>query len=463
VIGVSNFPTLNNDGDNLTFRDATNKTIDSASYSLDWYHDVDKQEGGWSLEIIDINNICGEGENWAASEDPSGGTPGKQNSVLANKPDLTGPQLLDVAPKTSTILKLTFNEKLERDISSSAFTLSPSVSISKKYFTDLSLRTIALELSQALVLRELYTITVNSLHDCSGNLIQENFDHLSFALPEAADSLDVIVNEILFNPRSTGVDFVEIYNRSPKYINLKNWKLGNFKNNSITNSQLITTGDFILAPASYVAFTSDPTALTSQYPQSVSKNLFKTSLPSLPDDEGSITIVSDQSLVIDHFSYFEKMHSPFIKDNEGVSLERISFSGLTNDWSNWKSANASASYATPGFINSNVRPESSINDNAVNVDPEVFSPSVPGKDFSKINFKFDQSGLVANAKILDAQGRLIKTLANNETISAEGFFRWDGDRDDGGRARIGYYVVWVEVFDANGSVSVFRKRAVIGK
>ncbi|HEV8515929.1 MAG TPA: lamin tail domain-containing protein [Cyclobacteriaceae bacterium] len=463
VIGVSNFPTLNNDGDNLTFRDATNKTIDSASYSLDWYRDTDKQEGGWSLEIIDVNNICSEGENWVASEDHSGGTPGKQNSVFANKPDLTGPQLVDVAPQSSTILKLTFNEKLEKDISASIFTLSPSVSVSKKYFNDLSLRTITLELSQELALRELYTITASSIHDCSGNLIQEDFDQLSFALPEAADSLDVVVNEVLFNPRSGGVDFVEVYNRSPKYINLKNWKLGNFQNSVISSPQVITTEDFILPPATYIAFTSDPSVLTSHYPQSISKNLFKTALPSLPDDEGSIAIVSDQSLVIDHFNYSEKMHSPFIKDNEGVSLERISFSGLTNDWSNWKSANASASYATPGFINSNSRPESSINENAVTVDPEVFSPSVPGKDFSQINFKFDQSGLVANAKILDAQGRLIKTLANNQTISSEGFFRWDGDRDDGSRARIGYYVVWVEVFDSGGSVNIFRKRAVIGK
>ena len=430
---------------------------------MDWYHDADKQEGGWTLEIIDVNNVCSEGENWTVSEDTSGGTPGKQNSVFANKPDLTGPQLLGVAPQSSTSLKLTFNEKLEKDLSATVFTLTPSVSISKRYFIDLSLRAIVLEFSDALALRELYTVVVTNLRDCSGNLIQENFNQLSFALPEVADSLEVVVNEILFNPRSGGVDFVEVYNRSPKYINLKNWKLSNFKNNSIASPQVITAEDFILAPATYMAFTSDPNALTSQYPQSVSKNLFKTTLPSLPDDEGSIAIVSDQSLVIDHFSYSEKMHSPFLKDDEGVSLERISFSGLTNDGSNWKSANASASYATPGFINSNSRPESSINENAVNVDPEVFSPSVPGKDFSKINFKFDQSGLVANAKILDAQGRLIKTLANNETISAEGFFRWDGDRDDGGRARIGYYIVWVEVFDSSGSVNVFRKRAVIGK
>jgi len=463
IIGVPNFPTLNNDGDNLTFRDPSNKTIDSVNYTLDWYHDADKQEGGWSIEVIDLNNICSEGENWAASEDPSGGTPGKQNSVFANKPDLTGPQLLSVAPQSSTSLKLTFNEKLEKDLSTAVITISPSVTISKKYFVDLSLRQITLELTPALALRELYTIAVTNLTDCSGNLVQQDFSQLSFALPEPADSLDLVVNEILFNPRSGGVDFVEVYNRSPKYINLKNWKLGNFQNKAVTNPQVISAEDFILTPASYVTFTSDPATLFTQYPQSVSKNLFKTTLPSLPDDEGSIALTNGQSILIDHFNYSQKMHSSFINDNEGVSLERILFSGITNDPSNWKSANASAGYATPGFINSNSRPESSINENAVIVDPEVFSPSVPGKDFSKINYKFDQSGLIANAKILDAQGRLIKTLANNETLSYEGFFRWDGDRDDGSRARIGYYVVWVEVFDSNGSVSVFRKRAVIGK
>ncbi len=463
VIGVSNFPTLNNDGDDLTFRDPTNKTIDSVNYTLDWYHDIDKQEGGWSMEIIDVNNSCGEEENWTASEDPSGGTPGKQNSVFANKPDLTGPQLLAVTPVSSTVLNLTFNEKLEKDLSTASFTITPLSSISKKYFTDLSLRQITLELTQGLAFRELYTIVVSNLTDCSGNLIQQDFSQLSFALPEMADSLDLVINEILFNPRSGGVDFVEIYNRSPKYINLKNWQLANYQSDSIVKPIVITSSDFILSPASYLAFTSDPVILTTQYPQAISKNLFKSTLPSLPDDEGTIALVNDQSFVIDHFTYSQNMHSPFIKDNEGVSLERISFSELTNDGSNWKSANASAGFATPGFVNSNSRPESSVNDNAVTLDPELFSPSVPGKDFSKINYKFDQSGKVANVKILDTQGRLIKTLANNETLAYEGFYRWDGDRDDGSRARVGYYVVWFEVFDASGSVNVYRKRAVIGK
>jgi flagellar hook assembly protein FlgD len=84
-------------------------------------------------------------------------------------------------------------------------------------------------------------------------------------------------------------------------------------------------------------------------------------------------------------------------------------------------------------------------------------------DFTKINYRFDQSGKVANIKVLDAQGRLIKTVANNETLAFEGFYRWDGERDDGTHARLGYYVVWFEIFDNSGSVQIFRKRAVIGK
>jgi hypothetical protein len=463
VVGVSNFPTLNNGGDDLTLKNNLNQTIDSVNYTLDWYHDVDKQDGGWSLEIIDVNNTCGEANNWAASEDPTGGTPGKQNSIFANKPDLTGPQLSSVVPVSSTKLILGFDEKLEKDLSTVSFTLNPSVTITKKYFVDQSLKQIELELAQTLELRVLYLVTVSNLTDCAGNFIQQEFNKLSFALPEAADSLDILINEILFNPKTGGVDFVEVYNNSPKFINLKNWKLANDESGVLKNITTITTSDFILAPSTYLAFTPDPSIVSLQYPQSIQKNLFKTSLPSLPDNAGTIALVSDSALVADHFTYSEQMHSPFIKDNEGVSLERISFSESTNEASNWKSANSASGFATPGFINSNARPATATNDNAILIDPEIFSPSVPGKDFSKINYKFDQSGMAANVKILDTQGRLIKTLANNETLPQEGSLRWDGDRDDGSRSRIGYYVVWFEVVDNGGAAKVFRKRVVIGK
>jgi hypothetical protein len=457
TIGLTNFPSLNNDGDILTLRTST--TIDSVNYYATWYNDEDKANGGWSLEIIDPNNLCGDANNWVAAIDPKGGSPGKQNSVFANKPDVEGPKLLSIVASPTQLI-LSFNERLEKPLGLVSISIIPTLTIANLSLSNAALTEIKINLTQPVANRQLYNLQIANLRDCSGNPIQTGFDELDFALPEAADSLDIVVNEILFNPRPGGVDFVEVYNKSAKYINLKNFRVGNVENGVVKNSKTITT-DYILAPNSYLALTSDPLVLKSYYLQSIEKNMLKTDLPSLNDDEGSIALLNPQNKWVDFLQYSDKWHSTFLKDTEGVSLERISFTQNTNDANNWKSASSNAGFATPGFINSNSRPENFINENAVFIEPEIFSIQQPGQDFSKIHYKFDQSGWVTNIKILDQQGRLIKTVANNEILAFEGFFRWDGEQDDGTKARIGYYLVWFEVFDTLGNVQTFRKRVVI--
>ncbi|MCX8491602.1 MAG: lamin tail domain-containing protein [Cyclobacteriaceae bacterium] len=457
TIGLANFPTLNNDSDVLTLKTAA--TIDSVNYTLTWYKDEDKQNGGWSLELIDPENTCGENNNWVVSNDPKGGTPGKQNSVFANKPDLTGPKLLTVIP-SETGLVLFFDEKLEKPLGTVSFLVDPSVGVSKYNFNNSFLTEIKVELSQPLVLRQLYSIQVSNLRDCAGNFIQAEFNKLSFALPEVADSLDVVVNEILFNPRPSGVDFLEVFNRSSKFINLKGFSIANYESRMIKNPKTISS-NIIVAPNSFIVFTSSPTDLKTQYLQGVEKNFFEFNLPGFNDDEGSVVLVNENGKMVDYFIYSGQFHSPLLKDKEGVSLERISIDQNSNESSNWKSASSTSGFATPGYLNSNSRPETAVDENAIQIEPEVFSPSQPSQDFSKINYRFNQSGFVANVNILDQAGRLIKTIANNETLGFEGFFRWDGDRDDGGKARVGYYIIWVEVFDLSGNVRTFRKRVVV--
>ena len=210
-----------------------------------------------------------------------------------------------------------------------------------------------------------------------------------------------------------------------------------------------------------MVFTSDPMVLKNNYPQGQEKNFFQTDLPGLPDDEGSIALVNESGRVIDYFLYNKNFHSDLIKDDEGVSLERISFSNPTNDSQNWKSASAQSGFATPGFINSNARPSTFVAQGSVTIEPEIFIPNSGSRDFAKINYAFEQAGYIANIKVVDQEGHDIKTITNNETLGFEGFFRWDGDRDDGSKARMGYYVVWVEVFDTSGLVKTFRKRAII--
>jgi hypothetical protein len=461
VTGLTSFPTLNNLADHLVLKDIDDVTIDSLFYNITWYKDDDKQDGGWTLEKIDPNNICAEADNWVASENELGGTPGKQNSVFANKPDLTSPELLSVIAISSDTLALLFNEKLEKITPAiSDFTITPGTNLKSISFADQSLTLLHLSLASSLATKTLYTIALKSIRDCAGNTIEQT--KMEFALPEQPDSSDIVINEILFNPRPTGVDFVEIFNNSSKFINLKNFSLANTNGKQLENEKVISGSDLLLRPASYLLLTENSNVVKGEYLGAHQENFYEMdALPSLNDDEGSVALVDNSGKMIDHFVYSKNMHSALIKDDEGVSLERISFDEPTNLIDNWKSASTSAGYATPGYRNSNSRTDALLPDEAIKVDPEIFIPITGHPDFTEINYSFKQGGYIASVKIYDAQGRVIKLLADNEVLGTEGFYRWDGDQDDGTKARVGYYVVAFDVFNDSGSVKTFRKRVVV--
>ncbi len=82
VFGFSSLQ-LTNSGASLSLLSAEGRTISSVSYTDKWYNDAAKADGGWTIEQIDPNNPCGGKNNWTASVDPSGGTPGTINSVDA--------------------------------------------------------------------------------------------------------------------------------------------------------------------------------------------------------------------------------------------------------------------------------------------------------------------------------------------------------------------------------------------
>jgi hypothetical protein len=456
ALGVSNFPSLNNASDNIILKNDFLVTIDSIQYSTTWYHSEDKQDGGWSLEIVDPQNLCEEEDNWTASENSMGGTPGGVNSVNASNPDLTAPLIESAVIESPTKIEVTFNEKLDGNVLIAA-TLEPAIGVpSVSYSTDL--RQIEIATTENLIASTFYMLTLNNIYDCPGNALEQNTVQL--ILPEAAVAGDILLNEILFNPKSGGVDFVEVYNKSDKYLSLKRWSLANIENDVAINLKELES-NLVIAPKSFMVFTSDPTILKSHYSKTIETICVTATLPSLNDDEGSMALLDSLGNVMDFFFYKDDYHVAFLKDDEGVSLERVSLTAITNDANNWRSASQHENFATPGYKNSATTDGTAPADGEVQVEPEIFSPQSPPTDFTTINYKFNQSGKVVNVQILDHQGRLIKTLANNEVLGTDGFFRWDGDRDDGGRARAGYYVAWLEVFDLQGNVTTFRKGVVV--
>ena len=460
VVSVADFPALNNVGETVVLKDSVDLEIDKIHYTDDWYRDDDKKDGGYSLERIDPTNICAEETNWTSSEAAAGGTPGTQNSVFANRPDLTGPKLISAIPTSSMEIEIQFDEKLQEQLPDATdFSITPPIEVSEVLFKNSSLKTLQLMMSANLESGVQYSISVQNIYDCPGNIISSD-NTFVFGLPEEADSADLLINEILFNPRPTGIDFVEIYNNSTKYINLKNWSIANYENGELSNLSPISKTDYLLPPDRYIVFTEDAHVVKGEYVLAVEENLFTLkNLPPFNDDNGTVALVDSLQNIIDFLAYEDHYHSVFIDDDEGVSLERISFSTPSNEPGNWQSASSTLGFATPGFVNSNVRGEPAAGQ--IVVSPEIFEPISGQPGFTQIQYDFDQGGSVANVKILDSHGREIKQIVSNAILGTQGFFRWDGDTNDGTKARTGYYVVWIEVFDANGLLKTFRKRVVI--
>lgn len=462
VIGISNFPSLNNSGELLQLRQPNGKLIYAVSYSDTWYKDISKREGGWSLEMIDVQNPCAGADNWAAATAAQGGTPAQPNSVATPNPDNTPPVLLEATATAPDKILLRFSERLDsmQAASPGRYSLEPSASIRSVQVQGPLFTEVVLTLGAPLEQNKRYTLTAASLTDCSGNLA-EAFSY-TFALPGTPEPSDVVINEILFNPRTGGSDFVELVNRSQKYLNLQNWQLANTSADTISNRRAIATGNYVLAPGEYVALTASPDNIRVNYPAAPAERLLRmSSLPSYPDDAGTVVLLQPDGQVTDRFSYTDDMHFELLDDVNGVSLERVRLEGPSTA-SNFYSA-ASTVFATPGYRNSQAQ-EGLQAQRVFEISPRVFSPNGDGyEDFATINYRTDRTGFVANITVFDAEGREVRKLVRNELLAADGFFRWDGLRNDGTKAAIGYYLFYIELFGLNGDKSEYKERVVLAE
>lgn len=462
VIGLGSWDVLINSGEEITLKNSLGNIIDVIVYDDSWYNSIVKGEGGWSLELIDPENKCGEETNWSASIDANGGSPGHVNSINSSKPDLTGPSLLSIIAITQDSLILKFDERLDTTTFQSVkYDFEPILSVDHTALSDNG-REITIVLSSRIEASIAYQIVVTFLRDCNGNLIGTENTKL-FTLPQEASSGDLLINELLYNPITSGTDFVEIYNRSSKYINLNGWSIANGSKDSPDNHQIITTDNLLILPQQYLAFTEQAMILASDYPKGVLENIVEVmSLPPFPNDDQGVVLLDRNNIVFDYFPYEESMQHVLLDDTKGVSLERISVDYPTEDRDNWHSAAKNVGYATPGYRNSQALGTIvNVNDQVV-ISPEVFLPNQSGQnDFSTINYSFDQPGFVASVSIVDVGGRVIKRIAQNELLPTQGFFQWNGTRENGSKARSGVYIVHFEVFNLSGHLQIIQKRVVI--
>lgn len=453
VIGVTSMPSLNNASDRAGLITNTGLFIHQVNYSDTWYQDATKQDGGWSLEMIDPNNPCGEENNWRASTKWFGGTPGTQNSIFGSNPDNSSPVIVEAFALNDSTVQITFNENTFLG----TITLDNGINITT--IVAVNGKTYSLNLSTKLAFQTTYTVTATGISDCVGNTGNSTF---SFSLPEQGNVGDIVINEVLFNPFTGGSDFVEIYNNSTKYINLQNWELANFDNDSISNRKIISSMPYVLMPKQFLVLTKDAANIKQEYINAKQDRMLQMStLPAYNNSEGHVYLMNNLNQAVDNFKYNEKMHFALLNDFKGVSLERIDYNRLTSDNTNWHSAAEDAGYATPGYENSQYQ-NVEITDE-ISISPETFSPDNDGiDDVVNISYQFAKAGYVANIVLYDAKGRLIKNLLLNELLGTKGTFSWDGINENNEKAGIGIYIIYFEVFQLNGDTKKFKKTCVLG-
>jgi len=466
VITVDGSLSLTNSGQTLSIRNESGVLISRVIYTEDWYQDDYKAEGGWSLEQIDPLNPCGEENNWKASVSETGGTPGQENSIYASNPDVDAPELLRIAVLSENSIQLFFNESLERLSAMSVEIYSVDQSIGNPTSINIiepDFKSLTLDFANSFNSSLVYTLEISGgITDCAGNEIADK-NSARFAIPVDFEENDVVINEILFNPIPDGSDFIEIYNRSDKTFDLKDLRIAtlDIETGEYSGIENITNEGFLIFPADYIVITEDVVFIQEQYYTSNPEGFIEADLASMNDDNGIVLLLNKSLEIIDKLSYDEDMQFSLLATKEGVSLERINYNRPSDDKTNWHSASELVGFATPAYENSQFLDEDDIVDE-VTVVPEVFSPDNDGfEDVTNINFLLDEPGYVANIKIFDSKGRMIRYLANNQLLGIEGVITWDGLDDKNQKAPVGIYVVYIEIFDLDGNVKQFKKPVVV--
>lgn len=460
ALSFANFPSLNNDADALTLTNADGAAVDAVAYQAAWHTTTSQRDGGGSLERINPNTPCLGRTNWTSAAQRPGGTPGRVNSVLRRVSDVTPPTLRAARANSPTEVLVTFSEGMDINstLTPSAYRLQPVITVNAVKMLDRA--TAILTLSAPLQSATRYRLTTTStLTDCSGNQISGNSE-VVFGLPEMPMRGDIVFNEVLFNPPTGGVRYIELYNRTQKFFDWSAFSLDNDANGDAEPIQFKQ----LLLPNTYIVFTPDTANVRKRFQNINIANLIAQDLPGMDDKAGALVLRwtgNGRVVVVDSFAYQDNYHNALFNtgNRDGVALERIRTDGPTNDAANWTSAapNVTGAHGTPTLPNSQQGVPTQ-NSELLTLLSDRLSPDGDGfEDFIEIQYALPAPGYALQAQIFDAAGHSIFQLARQNLAGLSGTWRWDGNLPDGSVAPPGIYILYAEAFAADGNIQRLKK------
>ncbi len=456
--GIKSFPTLTDDGKMVVLYDSLGNLIHGLEYSSGWYGNKLKEEGGWSLEIIDDDFPFFTAGNWEASYSGKGGTPGKINSVSRNNKDDIFYGIQNVFPFDSITINIQLSEtvlSMTGEMGRITVGDNPVISVSSD---DPLYRRFTIESARSLVQGQVYTLHLSGeITDFAGNSIGRN--SFRFGIPQKAIKGDVVFNELLFNPLQDDPDYIELYNCSDKIIDVSRLHLASIDETGDTSEiQQVSDEPRCFIPGTFYVVTTHPDKVINRYFTSDAESIFNTrSLPSMPDDKGHLLLLNRELDLIDEVIYSDEMHYSLLAGKEGISLEKIRPQVASDNRLNWHSASENSGWGTPGVENSIYR-QTRLEDDQIVFSSGKISPDNDGyEDLLVIDLNFSGPGNVVTVTVFDETGTYIRRIAENLFAENGASVVWDGTADDGILVKTGIYIILTELYNDKGKTKFWKK------
>jgi len=336
-IEMSLFPDFGRQvADEIRLFNSLGEAVDSLKYDISEWGGA-----GVALERRRADFPSVYNENWAESPADLLGTPGSANLVDSEFPfRITGIQV-----SSGGDIFLIFNSDVNPDdIYPGQFELDghePSSAV----LADPNIVRLQFDVKPESGEKTLRTGEIRSLPGWS----IDDGEEFTFTIYDAYSPGDVVVNEIMYNPPQGYPSYVELFNRSDKYLNLRNWKLLR-KEISTNPGGVISTGPITIRPRDYLVMTDNSNALENVFGEvhTVEMNNFPGFTSTLPDQ---IRVFDASGVLADSLEYV-----PSVWGGREIALERKSPDVGSVYTENWAESPA-ALLGTPGEQNQ-VRPDS---------------------------------------------------------------------------------------------------------
>jgi hypothetical protein len=457
VTGLKSFPSLTDEGKLLYLTDSTNTLIHGVEYTSGWYSERLKSNGGWSLEMVDINYPFNPEKNWKASEASQGGTPGVVNSVTGENTDTHFEGLNSLIAIDDHHIDLDFPEYVSDPVGLLNEIKIEGITLKEIRQSDPLSRSFILETNETLQKGKSYSIRMPGFKDFNGNImIKRDF---TFGLPEKALTNDIRFNEILFNPLPGDPDFIELFNCSDRIIDASRLQIVTVSETSDTSDLYrLSDENRCIFPQSFYVITTDKTKLLEAFPGADTGSVYQVgSMPSMPDDNGHLILFNRELNKIDEMIYYEKMHSQLLRNYEGITLEKQSPELESSDSGSWHSASESTGWGTPGYANSAYSGNIETTD-LITFSSERITPDSDGyEDMLMIGYNPGSIGNILSVTIFDETGNLVRKLAANMLVNSEASVTWDGTADDGNAVNTGIYIILISAWDETGRTSKWKR------